>query len=293
MVNVSSLVSQIIFERGVELQGDKGDWLSKSNCDKPTLCEPTQLLADYRLRPVVLTVNLNPSTTVDMLAPVSRGRLLEIEMSELTQIAPFQNAPFVMLNLDLSYTIGAVIYHCHRLAKAYVNVAQHFMRGMAKLDVPSSCVFADQPEPYYEFEALIAAARRFYTTLRRPMWAAFGNRGSVPSSFEKTVAACTRLPDALQKRLRDSWTAHGKQLKDYRDCMEHHAHLAHVMPYAFMERLNNGLWTAWARIPDNPQAKSAKNFRYNGGLDALTYGWTIADEVIKVAGAVIEQLPHD
>ena len=295
MLNVSSDISQIMFERGIELHRDKSGWLSTSNCREPVACEPSQIFADYNLRPIILTFKINPSDSRCFLAPSSGGRLLEIEWSELTQVAPFHNSSFLTLNLDLSYTIGAVIYHCHRLAQAYVNVCREFSRSpytRYKRD-PSSCVFGYQPEPYYEFEALINTVRRFYTTLRRPVWAAFGDRSPVPSSFEKTVAKCTKLPCALRERLDHSWTAYGEKLKEYRDCIEHYIHLGGFMPQVFMERLKNGLWTAWSRIPDNPQAKSAESFRYDCGLDALTYGWTVTDEVVKLAHTLIKQLPHD
>lgn len=292
MVNIGLDISEIIFEKGVEVHREKSGWLSTCNCAEPVTCEPSQIFEGYRLRPIVLTVKSTPSISHRFLAPASKGRLLEIEWSELTQIAPFQNASFLTLNLDLSYTIGAVIYHCHRLAQAYVNVCQEFSRWPARHDPSSPCVFANQPEPYYEFEALINTARRFYTTLRRPVWAAFGDHCSVPSSFEKTVARCTKLPSALRERLDQSWTVFGEKLKEYRDCIEHYIHLGGLMPYAFMERLDNGLWTAWLRIPDNPQARSAESFRYDCDLDALTYGWTVTDEVVKLSHALIKQLPN-
>lgn len=294
MVNGGLDIFQIIFEKGVEVHRDKSGWLSTSNCHEPVMCEPSQIFANYHLRPIVLTVNLTPSISHCFLAPASEGRLLEIEMSELTQVAPFKNHSFVMANLDLSYTVGAVIYHCHRLAQAYVNVCQKFSKSpIPETQISSPCVFSDQPEPYYELEALITAARRFYTTARRPIWTAFGTGESVPSSFERTIAGCTKLPSGLRKRLDQSWSVFGEKLKEYRDCVEHYIHLGDFMPYAFMERLDNELWTAWLRIPDNPQARSAKSFRYDRRLDALTYGWTVTDEVVKLAHALMKQLPHD
>lgn len=294
MANLSD-ISHIIFEKGIELHRNKSGWLSTHNCKEPVMCEPAQILANYKLHPIVLTVKSPPSISHRFLAPASKGRLLEIEWSELTQIAPFQNHSFVALNLDLSYTIGAVIYHCHLLAQTYVNLCQEFSHSSyPKIHKNSnSCVFGDQPEPYYELEALINAARRFYTTARRPIWAAFGNSGSVPSSFENTVARCTKLPSALHKRLDQSWTAFGEKLKEYRDCIEHYIQLGGFMPHALMERLDNGLWTAWLRIPDNPQARSARNFRYDYKLDALTYGWTVTNEVVKLSHTLIKQLPND
>lgn len=285
-------ISHIIFEKGLEVHRYEGGWRSIHNCQEPVTCDPSRIFADYHLRPIVLTVNL-PKSSRYFLVPDSTGRLLEIEMSELTQIAPFQNRLFVMQNFDLSYTVGAVIHHCHQLAQAYVKVCQEFSRiPFPSREISSPCVFSDQSEPYYEFAALITAARRFYTTARRPIWIAFGCGGSIPSSFEKTVTRCTKMPSNLRQQLDQSWSLYGEKLKDYRDCIEHYTQLGDHIPFAFMEHLDKRLWTAWLRIPDNPQAKSIKNFHYDYKLDALTYGWTVTNEVVKLACTLIKQLPN-
>jgi hypothetical protein len=56
-----------------------------------------------------------------------------------------------------------------------------------------------------------------------------------------------------------------------------------------MKRLGDGVWRAWARIPDNPQARSKKKFTYTLGLDALTYGWEVANEVVALATEVVKE----
>lgn len=294
MVNLGLDISQIIFEKGLEVRRENSDWLSTSNCRQPIQVDPIQITETHNLRPIVLTLELSPAHSHPFLAPTSKGRLLEIEMADLTQIAPFQNRRFVMWNLDLSYTVGAVIHHCHLLAQAYVDICRNFSRFPSPNGkVRSPCVFGNQPEPYYAFEALINAAMRFYMTARRPIWAAFGCGGPVPNSFEKTMDRCTKLPNALGQQLKRSWDVCGEKLKEYRDCIEHYVKLGDHIPFAFMELLDDQLWTAWLRIPDNPQARSGKAFRYDSKLDALTYGWTVTDEVVKLAHALIKQLPND
>ena len=99
MVNIGLDISEIIFEKGVEVHREKSGWLSTYNCAEPVTCEPSQIFEGYRLRPIVLTVKSTPSISHRFLAPASKGRLLEIEWSELTQIAPFQNTSFLMLKV--------------------------------------------------------------------------------------------------------------------------------------------------------------------------------------------------
>jgi len=294
MVNPSLDISHIIFEKGLELQRENGNWSSTSNCYKPAQVSPPQITKMYNIRPVVLTVELPVAGSKSFLAPISKGRLLEIDMADLTQIAPFQDHRFIMWNLDLSYTVGAVIHHCHMLAKSYVEVCRDFSHlPSPSRKMPRPCVFGDQPEPYYAFEALITAAIRFYMAARRPIWAAFGLGESTPNSFERVVARCTNLPDILRNELQLNLDKYGSKLKQYRDCIEHYVHLGGPIPPAFMEQLDNGLWLARFRIPDNPEARSANAFRYDSQLDALTYGWAVTDEVVRLARVIIEGLPKE
>ena len=88
---------------------------------------------------------------------------------------------------------------------------------------------------------------------------------------------------SLVDRLGRSWTDVGAKLKDYRDCTQHFASTDIGMGAVTMWRIAPGVWTAWARIPDNPEVKSKAKFTYARGHDALTYGWEVANELISLA----------
>jgi hypothetical protein len=45
-------------------------------------------------------------------------------------------------------------------------------------------------------------------------------------------------------------------------------------------------------IPDNPEDKSKRKFRYAGKIDALTYGWEIANEIVDVASTIVNAIPQ-
>ena len=45
------------------------------------------------------------------------------------------------------------------------------------------------------------------------------------------------------------------------------------------------------RIPDNPEAKSQSAFTFAKGLDALTYGWELSNEIVRVATAIMMAVP--
>jgi hypothetical protein len=54
-----------------------------------------------------------------------------------------------------------------------------------------------------------------------------------------------------------------------------------------MKNLREGVWRTWARIPDNPKANSKKKFTYRLELDALSYGWGVANEVNLLAAEAV------
>jgi hypothetical protein len=58
-----------------------------------------------------------------------------------------------------------------------------------------------------------------------------------------------------------------------------------------MTRLGDGVWSALAMIPENPESKSKKKltFNYHSGPDALTYGWRVTNEVIALASDVVQE----
>jgi hypothetical protein len=118
------------------------------------------------------------------------------------------------------------------------------------------------------------------------------DRGSVPSSFPKTLKACNNLPDSLASRLDKSWSTFGKKVTEYRDCLQHYCPIGRELPYAHMQRLQGGVWSTSIWIPDNPEARSQREYRYDSRIDALTYGWQITNEILDVARSIIKEIPE-
>jgi hypothetical protein len=45
------------------------------------------------------------------------------------------------------------------------------------------------------------------------------------------------------------------------------------------------------RLPDNPEGKSQPAFKFEKNVDALTYGWELANEVMNVATVIFSRIP--
>jgi len=110
---------------------------------------------------------------------VMMGGCLTLMASCLYNKAPLVFPVFPMA-YAVDYTVGAVGYHCKRLAEVYAEISRHFpnvIRFFPK-NTTGLATFPYVPEPYYEFDALITAARRAYDSTRYLLWYSFGPRNS-------------------------------------------------------------------------------------------------------------------
>jgi hypothetical protein len=77
-------------------------------------------------------------------------------------------------------------------------------------------------------------------------------------------------------------------LTDYRDCIIYNAPIDFGLGTGSMQKLDGGVWSVLMRIPDNPEVKSRAAFTFAKGLDALTYGWELTNEIVRVATAIMK-----
>lgn len=247
--------------------------------------ESKQLHESYGLRPILET-DARTTGDLDLLLAVD-GALLGPQVSRVVSTST-KNAALLYKKLALTYDLGAVAYHCSNLAREYSIVVDEFnrTRSIPGYKEPESDVvqFARQEGPYYEFDALLSAGRRVYDKIANYVWQVFEGGGDMPRGMSDLLRrGLQRYPPQLAERLQKSWTEIGKQLKDYRDCTQHFASAASGVAMVTMQRLPGGVWSAWARIPDNPETKSKVKFSYASRYDALTYAWEVTNEVISLA----------
>jgi hypothetical protein len=200
--------------------------------------------------------------------------------------------PLLLTSMNVQYVSGALVYHCQELALWYSKICDCAV-GIGQISPwkNETLFLQGQSEAYYEFDALITAARRTYDALRYVMWSVFGQRGHTPSNFRKTLDSCKGLPDKLGARLSESWDTHGVKLTDYRDCIQHYAPVSYGIETAQLTQVAGGTWSVLLRIPDNPETKSRRAFKFATGLDALTYGWEITSELIGLSTEVFAAIP--
>jgi hypothetical protein len=294
------MVATVIFERGLEF----------SNRPNAIRIEPpattigeviTQVRSRYNVRPVLLKEQV--ATGMPIVPQTEHWRLFTlggepnvgVAWSALMLGRGF--APAIIRHQHtLAYAVGAAVHHCERLADVYSGIALDMVR-ISSIPIPGHgdapvVAFGNQYEAYWELDALLTAARRAYDASRYILWSVFGpNKGGLPSNFKKTLPACSKLPPELRNTLELSWQGYGERLTDYRDCVIHYAPIAFGLGTAWMQKLDGGVWSVLMRIPDNPEAQSQSAFTFAQGLDALTYGWELSNEIVRVATAIMMAVP--
>ena len=291
---------RFVYEHGVTVQrSTDGAWyfesVEKGSSFPPV--NPGDISREYG-RPILTTYRASADDEMTSLLSQTKENLpLDWQLSKLAE-GDWENEAIWYDVFNLIYIVGAVIYHCKQLADIYSNICKDYVKRYVNVDLAGSrdedeAMFGPQPTGYYEFDALITAAKRTYNTTRYILWKVFGPYDvSVPASFEKTLIKCNRLPSALAERLNMSWSRFGKKLTDYRDCIQHYISIDFWSSTVLMKRLQGGVWSTSLWIPDNPEAKSKGKFKFEERIDSLTYGWNVTSEMLDIVSAIKKEVQN-
>lgn len=296
-------IARIAFERGISIRRDddaSGDrWILESSEDQRPVTSPEQVAERYGVRPVVA---FEITKLVGERASLFRtdGQLMWDYYREYFQTYLQHSTDMFHHKRNLDHTLGALTYHCERLAKLYARICSHFAGVLKLFTKPKSLVnfsmigsSLDPPIVYYELEALITEARRSYDATRHILWRQFGpGKGNYPNSFAKILPRCDRLPDGLRERLSTSWSTFGERLADYRDCLMHYPPIKPVNEFAQMKQLEAGIWSVSFWLPDNPESRSSQKFEFRSCIDGLTYGWELTQEVLDISKAIVDEVQN-
>ena len=285
-----------VYEKGIETRrGDDGRFYFQSVQSGQSAEVTANPKVTYGVRRILFTERLASGQELTWLLS-SAGEILLGGLSDLSQVVIHNKGMRILEDyFSVSYVVGATCHHCQRLAEAYADISRRFASSLAKMSNSDDMVyFGHEPEPFYEFDALITAAMRSYDTMRFILWTAFGDKGSRPVSFQEVFEKVkNNLSPTLVQHLDRTWLQFGEKLKDYRDCIQHYVPLSGEIPSACMKRLDRGVWSTSYWLPENPKAKSAKEFRFRSQLDALTYGWELANEIMDTTKAIVQEVPDE
>ena len=282
--------SRVIFERGIELRrvlGDTPAYLARDAPDRwayysqagEAETDYKTFLDDFSYATVALVVEGQDGVERQFTSSDTGAPVLELQVQKLEQAARSLRAKLRRSYISLVYMGESTVYHCRRLTDLYRGV-------LASGDIPvgpDDMLRSRVIDQYFEFEALICDSIRAFETARLPLWAAFGS-GSMPRNYAKLIKSIGS-PPALS-----AFLGSYEDAKDYSDCTHHFAHFGSRLPFARLQLHKGKVWSVTAMIPDNPSVRSHDHFSFDQRLDALSYGWTMTNQVIKLVHSVSENL---
>ncbi len=279
---------RVVYEFGLEVVSTSDGWVISSGEPgrRQLFANPASVTGAVRLLPCLITERLASGQERSLLLRSDAKTPFGLGVTEL--FTGDLEPSMIWHAYHIGYLVGAVAYHCERLAELYAAICRQFVAFGGKTIKSDHTTFGYQMEPYYEFDSAVTAARRAYDVSRYLLWRRFGGGGSTPSSFAKRLGACARLPDDLKARLDTSWREVGERITEYRDCLQHYVPIDFGLASASMEKRDGGFWSVRIRIPDNPETRSKEAFTYGRDLDALGYCRSVAEELLTIMSLVID-----
>lgn len=278
--------TRVVFEKGIELVSADGQWIA-TTAEKP--------LSFHSLEEATNGLKPNRIVSADLI-PTKIGRhsvVLATAGGILGSFAPDSDLPAsatmteIFARHNFAYLVDEIKYHCMRMADLYVEIVKRYLvlsKTPGYRRHSQFVQFGYQAEPYYELDALLTAARSAYDSTRYILWNELAHKaGTMPRSLGALLRNRDSLPADVHSAFSESWKNYGIWLTQYRDCISHYVPVDFPFASIQLECLESGIWTALARIPDNPDAKSKEAFKFEKNIDALSYSWGLTVEINSLA----------
>jgi len=272
---------KVTFEKGICINKHKtGEWFYANSEDPMSVSDPGTVMTSLGVRPV-LAEGKNEGARVSFVLPAVRGKLLEIYRSELDLPGP------------LKYLMGSMLYHCSALARFYAQACTRFVEqrpitivgGGAPSREKEKRIVTRLEDPLYGFETLITKIIIGYESIRHPIWKKYKSAKGTPRNFVDTVKSCT-FPSAIGKRIQLSTENCYLPAKKFRNCIQRNVDIG-SSSWCVFEKKFQLLWLLIARLPDNPDEKSASDFTFDQELDALTVAWEYVSEFFALTDIIL------
>jgi hypothetical protein len=242
---------RVIFERGIAFVRD-GGWQCESMEAGTASPDLGAFAAQHNLSPILIELDDPSSAPIQIALPYTQGR--PTFDSQVQGMWVKHNLPAIPFNeiLSIAYTASALVYHVKRMAGEYNRIVRNYLSHSFPRTESDYVTFGFQPEPFFEFDALIAAGIRTLDVTRNALWRLAGERGSVPSSFRRTLDQCAKLKPEIKSKLESLWNSDCASAKEYRDCIQHYVSPGADKGFAAMKRFEPCVWGMRAWLPDNP-----------------------------------------
>ncbi|MBW2045590.1 MAG: hypothetical protein JRI96_12020 [Deltaproteobacteria bacterium] len=282
---------KFIFENGVFSEFEsQGRWVTPTLDSEIVLQSPYKLINILSCQPIVAFLKNELSGGHPVILEKDSKNILNLELTQLTQYN-FNDAEGIIQGHILYYLVGSAFYHCRRLAEEYCNTILSYLKIAKKIKVlqgKKPPILMGQTAPYYEFDSLISSAIQALEISRYIIWRFFKHprEKTLPRSW-KNLLQHIKLPDDLRQKINNFQKQFGIKIKDYRDCIQHYIPLTGGFSNANINVEDRGVLKVYFFIPDNPEARSYKDFKFALKIDALNFGWVLTNELLHLILAIV------
>jgi hypothetical protein len=272
---------RVTFEKGICIRKyESGEWFYANSEHPVSVPDPDVVLTSLGVRPV-LAEGPYGNERVSFLLPAVKGRLLEIYRDELDLPQP------------IKFLMGAMLHHCAALARLYAEECAGFVAQwpgeMAGGDNPAwekrGRVNVKMEAPFFIFEALLTKIIVGFEYVRFPIWRKYDSGSGTPRNFGDTIERCN-FSSRMGERARFSWEHCYLPAKKFRNCIHRCLDIGSTSWCRFEKQMPS-LCIFMARLPDNPEEKSAGDFRFEQELDALSVAWEYVSEFFAMTDILL------
>ena len=164
---------RVIFDGGVTLHRAQGGFVTHPGSKGGPVSVDLSQVADAGLRPLLAILRLPANLSVPVLLDADAKGVRRFSATALFERHGFHA-------FDLEYLSTALVYHLDALARHYEVIRDRFREIIL---IPGAhqtqeANYSHHPEPYFEFDAVITAARRAYDSCRYVLWQRWGPSNS-------------------------------------------------------------------------------------------------------------------
>lgn len=246
-----------IYEHGVLVSGEGG----------PPV--PLQLVATTRM-PIYSGYSL-------CIVDTDGTSLTERATALLLPIGPYVTADF-WDESDVRYCVLAMLYHMDHVVNRYVSKCRLFESDPHLKTAIRGNV--DDPQLFFEVDALISSARRVYESIRKVLWKYYKSGSESRWRSIRTALVDDQIPAGIRNSMNESWSTVGEKLTAYRDCVTHYDPLTNGQPTCWMEPIGDR-WGMTVKLPSNPES-GRWSYDFSTGPDALQYCHAVACHMVGI-----------
>lgn len=271
---------RIIYNRGLQLlKSDKG-WLIPSSSIIHRVSTPQEFQERFAARPLTgyrdLAPFLYPRVIFDRDGNVlGKSRYLEgyVEDSERR-----------IYKYMVEHYLSTAATHLAYLGESYAGLA--VLKNHEEWQIGDDVAVRSSPKLFnsalLHAESVCAALISALDTSRFLIWRLRGKTpDTLPRAIDAMIDHSTSAFEAALTPVADVWNYWADSIENYRDCFTNYNSVTDLGGRSGGELLFDDIWEICIDLPDNPEARTPRDFTFANDVDALEFCWEATECITR------------